>query len=193
LDLVREGSDQAFEEIVRRYGPRIFSVASRFFRQRAQVEEAAQETFLRAFTQLSSYEGRGSFEGWLTRIATNVCLNLLRTARRRPESPVADLTDDEVDWLDRKLAATSAEHHRVSESGLVAADLAEKVLNTMSPDDRVALTLVDGDELTIKEVAEMTGWSESKVKTQTFRARRRMREAVESLLGRRDKSSAGRE
>jgi DNA-directed RNA polymerase specialized sigma24 family protein len=46
-------------------------VANRFFRQRALVEEAAQEVFLKAFTQLDSYEGRGSMEGWLTRIATN--------------------------------------------------------------------------------------------------------------------------
>jgi len=54
----------------------------------------------------------------------------------------------------------------------------------MSPDDRLALVLVDGDELSVKEAAEVTGWSEAKVKTQTFRARRRMREAVEKLLGR---------
>ena len=113
--LARGGDESAFAEIVRRYGPRVFSVAARFFRQRERVEEAAQEVFLKAFTQLDSFEGRGSFEGWLTRIATNTCLNLLRAAGRRPE---------------------------------------------------------------------LTGWSESKVKVQAFRARRRMREAVERLLGR---------
>ena len=58
----------------------------------------------------------------------------------------------------------------------MAADLAEKVLSGMSPDDRAALMLVDGEEFSIKEVSEMTGWSESKVKTRTFRARRRMRD-----------------
>ena len=63
--------------------------------------------------------------------------------------------------------------------------LAEKLLGAMSPDDRTALTLVDGEELSVKEVAEITGWSEAKVKTQTFRARRRMRDAVERLLGKR--------
>ena len=68
--------------------------------------------------------------------------------------------------------------------GTVAADLAEKVLSQMSADDRLVLMLIDGDELSVKEVAEMTGWSESKVKTQAFRARRRMREAVEELLER---------
>jgi RNA polymerase sigma-70 factor, ECF subfamily len=62
--------------------------------------------------------------------------------------------------------------------------LAERVLETLSPDDRLVLTLVDGEETPVKEVAEMTGWSESKVKVQAFRARRRMRAAVEKILGR---------
>jgi RNA polymerase sigma-70 factor (ECF subfamily) len=58
------------------------------------------------------------------------------------------------------------------------------VLDTLSPDDRLVLTLVDGEEMSVKEVAEITDWSESKVKVQAFRARRRMREAVEKLLKR---------
>jgi RNA polymerase sigma-70 factor (ECF subfamily) len=169
---------------VRRYTPRVFQVASRFFRQRAQVEEAAQEAFLKAYTQLSSYEGRGSFEGWLVRITTNLCLNLLRSARRRPESVVADLTENESEWLENRMADVSAARHEANERGMVAADIAEKVMSGLSPDDRLVLTLVDGDEMPVKEVAQMTGWSESKVKVQAFRARRRMREAVEKLLGR---------
>lgn len=179
----RNGDEQAFEEIVRRYSPRVFHVAGRFFRQRAQVEEAAQEAFLRAYTQLSSFEGRGSFEGWLTRLTTNLCLNMVRSAKRRPESTVADLSDDESDFLESHLADASTERHESSERGRVAANLAEKVLSDMSPDDRMVLMMIDGEENSVKEVSEITGWSESKVKTQAFRARRRMREAVEKLLG----------
>jgi RNA polymerase sigma-70 factor (ECF subfamily) len=169
---------------VRRYTPRVFQVASRFFRQRAQVEEAAQEAFLKAYTQLSSFEGRGSFEGWLVRITTNLCLNMIRSAKRRPESTVADLTENESEWLENQLADVSIARHDATERGIVAADLAEKVLSQMSADDRMVLTLVDGDEVPVKDVAEMTGWSESKVKVQAFRARRKMRKAVEELLGR---------
>ena len=83
--LARAGDESAFEEIMRRYSPRVFRFASRFFNQRSLVEEAAQEVFLKAFTELGSFEGRGSMEGWLTRITTNTCLNLLRSAKRRPE------------------------------------------------------------------------------------------------------------
>jgi RNA polymerase sigma-70 factor (ECF subfamily) len=187
--LARAGDEAAFAEIVRRYSPRVFRFASRFFRQRSVVEEAAQEVFMKAFTQLGSYEGRGSMEVWLTRITTNTCLNMLRSAKRQPELTVSNLTEDESNWLESKLSRAADESFKASERSLVAADLADRVLHNLSPDDRLVLTLVDGEDASIKEVAGMTGWSESKVKVQAFRARRKMREAVEKLLG----SSSGRE
>ena len=182
VSLACEGDESAFEEIVRRHSRRVFQIASRFFRQPNLVEEAAQEAFLKIYTQLSSFEGRGSFEGWLTRITTNTCLNMLRSSKRRPELPVADLTAEETFWLEKRLAEASAGSRRSVEDKVVAADLAERVLETLSPEDRLVLTLLDGDEMPVKEVAEMTGWSQSKVKVKAFRARRRMREAVEKLL-----------
>ncbi len=178
----REGDESAFEEIMRRYSRRVFHYASKFFRQRSLVEEVAQEVFLKAFTELGSYEGRGSMEGWLTRITTNTCLNMLRSSKRRPELTVSDLTDDETAWLDNNQAAAATERHQSSERSLVAADLAGRVLQTLTPADRLVLTLIDGEDASIKDVVEMTGWSESKVKVQAFRARRRMRDAVEKLL-----------
>ena len=187
LDLARqaqEGDESAFAEIVRRYSPRVFSVASRFFRQRSLVEEAAQEVFLKAFTQLGSFEGRGSMEGWLTRIATNTCLNMVRGAKRRPEFTVSDLTDDEQSWLDHQSAGNEGAQPSV-ENSVVATDLADRLLAVLSPEDQQALLMIDGEDASIKEVAEATGWSESKVKVRAFRARRKVREAMEKLLGRR--------
>jgi len=139
--------------------------------------------FLKAFTQLGTYEGRGSMEGWLTKIATNTCLNMLRGAKRRPEQIVSNLTENENEWLDEKLSTVANEQHRSAEKDLIAADLADRVLGVLSPEDRLVLTMIDGDEASIKEVAELTGWSESKVKVRAFRARRRVREAMEKLLG----------
>lgn len=124
-------------------------------------------------------------EGWLTRIATNTCLNILRAAKRRPELTVSDLTEDENHWVDEKLSDVSSERHRSAERKLVAADLADRLLETLSPEDRMTLTLIDGEDASVKEVAEMTGWSESKIKVRAFRARKRAREAMEKLLGRR--------
>ena len=187
IDLARraqDGDESAFAEIVLRYSPRVFSTASRFFRQRSLVEEAAQEVFLKAFTQLGSYEGRGSLEGWLTRIATNTCLNMLRGSKRRPEMTVSDLTEEEDRWLETQMS--DSEQPSV-ENNLVAADLADRLLSVLAPEDQQALLMIDGEDASIKEVAEATGWSESKVKVRAFRARKKVREAMEKLLNRGDK------
>jgi RNA polymerase sigma-70 factor (ECF subfamily) len=149
------------------------------------VEEAAQEVFLKAYTQLGSFEGRGSMEGWLTRIATNTCLNMVRGSKRRPELTVSDLTEDETSWLDRQ---TASEQPSSAENSLVAADLADRLLGVLSPEDQQALLMIDGEDASIKEVAEVTGWSESKVKVRAFRARRKVREAMEKLLSYREKN-----
>ena len=189
IDLARQaqdGDESAFAEIVRRYSPRVFSTASRFFRQRSLVEEAAQEVFLKAYTQLGSFEGRGSLEGWLTRIATNTCLNMLRGAKRRTELTLSDLSEDEDQWLEQQM---SDSEQRSVENNLVAADLADRLLSVLSPEDQQALLMIDGEEASIKEVAEATGWSESKVKVRAFRARKKIREAMERLLN--SKASRG--
>jgi RNA polymerase sigma-70 factor (ECF subfamily) len=165
----------------------VFSVASRFFRQRSVVEEAAQEVFLKAYTQLGSFEGRGSLEGWLTRIATNTCLNMVRSSKRRPEMTVSDLTDDEQSWMDQQSAGDRGKQASV-ENSLVAADLADRLLAVLPPEDQQALLMIDGEDASIKEVAEATGWSESKVKVRAFRARKKLREAMEKLLDHRGKT-----
>ena len=194
MELARQalsGEESAFEEIVRRYSPRVFRFASKFFRQRSLVEEAAQEVFLKAFTELGKFEGRGSMEGWLTRITTNTCLNMLRSSKSRPELTVSDLSEDETDWLDKNMSDAATKRHESSERSLVAADLAGRVLQTLPADDQLVLTMIDGEDASVKDVVNVTGWSESKVKVQAFRARKRMREAVQKLLGDRGKSLVG--
>lgn len=123
-------------------------------------------------------------EGWLTRIATNTCLNILRGSKRRPELTVSDLSDDESGWLDQQLIDESVGS---VENNIVAADLADRLLGTLSPEDQQALLMIDGENASIKEVAEATGWSESKVKVRAFRARRKVRETMEKLLSYRGK------
>jgi len=122
-------------------------------------------------------------EGWLTRIATNTCLNLIRTASRRPELVTAELSEDETDWLEKQVSVGAGSHHREAEDRVVAADLAERLLEGLSPEDRLALTMIDGEGASVNEVAEVTGWSESKVKVRAFRARKKARAALEKLLG----------
>lgn len=184
VNLFNEKADEtAFAEIMRRYSPRVFRFASRFFRQYSLVEEMAQEVFLKAFTQLKNFEGRGSLEGWLTRITVNTCINALRSTKPQNEMMFTDLSDDESEWLENQLSAR-AETGSTTEEKLVAADLIGRVLETLPKEWRVILTLIESEGFSMKEVAETMNWSESKVKVTAFRARKKMRESVEKLLKR---------
>ena len=123
-------------------------------------------------------------EGWLTRIATNTCLNILRAAKRRPELVTADLAEDETDWLEKKASEASRVQPLDAEQRVIVVNLAERLLAALPADDRLALTMIDGEGASISEVAQVTGWSESKVKVRAFRARKKARETLEKLLGR---------
>lgn len=178
------GDEEAFEEILRRYSPRVFRVCGRFFLKHSLVEDAAQETFLRAFTHLRNFEGRGSLEGWLTRIASTTCINILRSQKRSPSLTMSDLTERESEWLESNLTLRASASVRNDEQRLVAADLVQRVIGTLLPDDAMVLVMMECEGASIKEAAELTGWTESKVKVRAFRARRKMRDAVEKLLRR---------
>ena len=174
--------EAAFSEIVRRFSPRVFRVTGRFFNQYSLIEEAAQEVFLKAFVQIENFENRGSLEGWLTRIAITTCLNSLRTAKRQPILTFADLTVDETMWLEEKIVNSSIAEYQSEENKLIAADLLNRLLKTLPAEDALILTLIDGEGESVKAAAEITGWSESKVKVKAFRARKRIRESLQRLV-----------
>lgn len=180
------GDEAAFGEIVRRYSPRVFSFSGRFFRRYDLVEEAAQEVFLKAFTQLRNFEGRGSLEGWLTRITVTTCINILRSTKPQNELAVSDLTEDETSWMENRMAAVARSNHRSDEDRLIAADLVYRVLDTLPAEDSFILQLLEGEGASIRETAAHVGWTESKVKIKAFRARKKMREAIEKLLNAKD-------
>ncbi len=181
IEQARRGSHDAFERIVQLYAPRVFQVVARFLR-REKVEEVAQEVFLTAYQQLRDYSARGSFEGWLVRIATNRCLNVLRSERRRPELLLGNLQGVEADLLDHLAAPTTAREFAQQEQQRVASDLVERLLASLPPEERIVLQLLDGEDTPVKEIAVLMGWSESKVKVQAFRSRRKLRTMLERLL-----------
>jgi RNA polymerase sigma-70 factor (ECF subfamily) len=160
------GDGEAFDELVRRHQPRLLRLAGRFFRRPEVVEEVVQEAFLKAFLSLDGFRGERPFGHWLTRITVNASYDQLRRQRARPETAI-----DEAAVLD--LVASPAE----SESEL-ARITAEQLLARLSPEERLVLTLTALEELPVKEVARLTGWSIPNVKVRAFRARTKLRRAL---------------
>jgi RNA polymerase sigma-70 factor (ECF subfamily) len=175
------GDETAFEQLVGRHSRRVFAIARHFFRHPETVEDIAQETFTKAFFSLASYRRGASFEQWLARIAVNNCYDELRRRKKRGEWRLADLTEDEGDWLEACLAGASFELHLSQAERERASEVAEHLLGQLSADDRLILTLLHVEEYSVREIALALGWSEAKVKIRAFRARLACRRALERL------------
>jgi len=175
------GNGSAFEHLVRRHRRRVFAIARHFFRNHETVEDMAQETFARAFFFLAGYRRGGSFEQWLDRIAVNNCYNELRRRRRRAEHLLTDLAEDEETWLDSHLAARSFELHLGAGERARETELANRLMARLPAPDRLLLTLLHIEECSVHEISQLTGWSKSKIKSQAFRARHKMRRALTAL------------
>lgn len=179
---VRAGDDDAFEELFRRHRRRVALIASRFFRRREQIEEVVQESFTKAFFALGEFSNRQaeSFGAWLARIAFNVCYDELRRLKRRPESSLSELDEDETAWLrERALVDRDA---RGVETQAVSRELAAKLLSKLSSEDRLVLVMLDVEGLSTVEISEVTGWSVSKVKVRAHRARAHLRRVLKRFV-----------
>ena len=179
---VRAGREDAFEELFRRHRRRVALIASRFFRHREQIEEVVQESFAKAFFALGEFSNRQaeSFGAWLSRIAFNVCYDELRRLKRRPESSLSDLDEDEAAWLRNR--ASAASDTRGVESEAVSRELAAKLLARLSPEDRLVLVMLDVEGLSTVEISEVMNWSVSKVKVRAHRARAHLRRVLKRFV-----------
>ncbi|HEX8492981.1 MAG TPA: sigma-70 family RNA polymerase sigma factor [Pyrinomonadaceae bacterium] len=179
---VRAGDEEAFEELFNRHRRRVALIAGRFFRQQEQIEEIVQESFTKAYFALGDFTNaqEASFVAWLARIAFNTCYDELRRLKRRPESALSNISEEEDAWLREQLRDIRAEGD--VESALVARDLADKLLSRLSPEDRLLLVMLDAEGMSVSEIAESTKWSISKVKVRAHRARVRLRGVLKRFL-----------
>ena len=166
------GNDAAYGELVARYRTRVFGTASRFARGRHELEDLAQDIFLRVWKGLDSYREDAPFEHWFMRIAIRTCYDFLRKHRRRRESEVLV---DETPEADR---TGDSEEVRIRERR-EAWEIVQQLLECLNEKDRLVITLMDLEEKSVKETARLTGWSESNVKVRAHRARHRMRDIYE--------------
>jgi RNA polymerase sigma-70 factor (ECF subfamily) len=174
---VLKGDTDSFAPLVARYSPRVFATARRYARKESEVEDIAQEVWLRAYQKLSSFRGEAPFEHWLMRLTVRVCYDFLREHQRNREVTLTEITEDQEDWLERFNQDPAS-----ADSGAQAAkELIDKVLEQLSPAARLIITLLEIEERPVKEIAQLTGWSVSLVKVRAFRARREMRKVLERM------------
>lgn len=171
---VLKGDTASFEPLVVKYSPRVFATVRRYSRKESEVEDIAQEVWMRAFQKLSTFRGEAPFEHWLLRMTVRVCYDSLRTHRRKREAVFSDLSDDEHDWLDHFVTDST----EARENASAAKELLSKVLDRLPAHARLVVTLMEIEERSVKEVAELTGWSTALVKVRAFRARAEMRKVL---------------
>ena len=174
---VLAGDAASFEPFVQKYSPRVFATARRYARRESEVEDIAQEVWLKAFDKLKGFRGEAPFEHWLMRLTVRTCYDFLRGHQRNRESTFSDLTEPESDWLERFVTQPEA----VSENAEAARLLIARVLERLSPPARLIITLLEIEDRSVKEIAALTGWSVPLVKVRAFRARAEMRKILARL------------
>ena len=171
---VLKGDAASFEPLVQKYSPRVFATVRRYARRESEVEDIAQDIWLKAFERLNSFRSEAPFEHWLMRLAVRTCYDALRAHQRNRETTFAELTEPEEDWLDRFVTQPDA----AKEDAEAARQLIARVLDQLSPSARLVITLQEIEERSVKEIAALTGWSVPLVKVRAFRARAEMRKVL---------------
>jgi len=174
---VLKGNAASFEPLVKKYSPRVFATARRYARRESEIEDIAQEVWLKAFGKLKSFRGEAPFEHWLMRLTVRTCYDFLRRHQRNRESAFSDLTEPENDWLERFVTQPEV----VSENADAARLLVARVLERLSPSARLVITLLEIEDRSVKEIAALTSWSVPLVKVRAFRARAEMRKILAKL------------
>jgi RNA polymerase sigma-70 factor (ECF subfamily) len=174
---VIRGDTASFEPLIVKYQPRIFAMARRYARRESEVEDIVQEVFIKAFQKLGGFRGEAPFDHWLMRLAVRTCYDFLRAHQRNRETSFTELSQPDTDWLDKFVAdpGGGAEHAEA------ARQLIQRILARLSPSARLVVTLLEIEERTVKEIAQITGWSVPLVKVRAFRARAEMRKILAKI------------
>ena len=174
-ELVRraQGEDkEAFEELIRRHQHRVFAVAGGILRRREDVEDVAQQVFVKAYFSLKRFDQRAAFSTWLYKITVNECWDLLRKKKVRPLVYESDLSEEQA----RQVMVSGEKENPgpdISEK-LVARERVERLLKGLDERDRLMLILKEVEGFSIDEIAAVLNLNGNTVKVRLFRARRRV-------------------
>ena len=169
---VLEGDVNAFEDLVTEHEKGVYAIAQRMTGNAEDAADMAQETFIKAYNSLSSFRGDSKFSVWLYRIATNVCLDFLRSRSRKPTVSLS-VEDDDGEETQMDIADDSQSPELLLERGLTR-DAVRRGLKSLAPDYRQILLLREIQGLSYEEIAEALALEVGTVKSRIFRARKRL-------------------
>jgi RNA polymerase sigma-70 factor, ECF subfamily len=166
---IRAGNKEAFVHLVSRYKRKVFGLAARFARDADDLDDICQDVFIKIYENIGKFRADAPFEHWLSRITIRTCYDALRSRKRETGNVPLDST-----------------HYQLEDSSIVknqaaeeARNLLERVLAQLRPEERMVVTLLELEEKSIKEIAEMTGWSQANVRVRAFRARQKLKQLLE--------------
>lgn len=183
LELVRRvqgGDSRAFDLLVQKYQHRIGHLIARYVRDRAEVDDVAQEAFIKAYRGLANFRGDSAFYTWLYRIAINTAKNHLVSAGRRVPDHGVDATEAE-----QYESGTLLQETATPERTLLTEEIRGTVnaaITALPPDLREALTLREMEGLTYEEIAQAMNCPVGTVRSRIFRAREAVDERLQPLL-----------
>ena len=169
---VLQGDVNAFEKLVTEYEKAVYAIALRMTGNAEDAADMTQETFIKAYNSLQSFRGESKFSVWLYRIASNVCLDFLRSRSRKPTVSLS-VEDDEGEETELDIADESQSPEQLLERGLTR-DAVRRGLEALPPDYRQILLLREIQGLSYEEIADTLSIEVGTVKSRIFRARKRL-------------------
>jgi RNA polymerase sigma-70 factor (ECF subfamily) len=182
IQKAQAGDAAAFSEVVTAYRRRIMGTVARLIGRPEDVEDVAQEVFVRLYSSLDQLRSPDVFEPWLYRLTVNAALDYLRRRRRRQESRMADLSEQQVMLAD---ASAGAKARDDDDYRARVREFADSLLGSVSEQDRMLLTLKEVEGLSLKELERIYHVNENALKVRLFRARQRVLKAYEGARGKR--------
>ncbi|HEV3271601.1 MAG TPA: RNA polymerase sigma factor [Candidatus Methylacidiphilales bacterium] len=174
----KEGDESAAEELIRHLHPVISKIVRIHLPRRDDESDLVQEILMKTFSRLHQYKGDAPISHWVSRLALTTCLDRLRAQKIRPEIRHADLTPEDSDVFDAAWLTGSTPDGR---DAIAARDLVDKILSSLSAEDRSLILMVDLEGRSLQEISETTGWSVSKIKMRLFRVRPQLRQMIQKL------------
>jgi RNA polymerase sigma-70 factor (ECF subfamily) len=173
---VQKGDSRAFDLLVLKYQHKIFALISRYVRDRDEVQDVAQEAFIKAYRALPNFRGESAFYTWLYRIAINTAKNYLVSRSRRP--PGSDVELEDAEYFEGGGGLREIENPENALFGAELKAVVDGAIGALPEDLRTAITLREFDGLSYEEIAEIMACPVGTVRSRIFRAR----EAIDALV-----------